>query len=145
MLHLTIRAIGAMALLYASQAAADPEPDLVLLQGTGTLTAHGTTKKADAILYGATKDTVAFQVPLGKDALGFKGTESEQPTATHYILKVSTVYEGHPGQTENTHIPATGTCEVSLSSDGNVVHSLKCAATTASGPVTLVFSGHRVK
>lgn len=126
-------------------AAEGAQPTLVFLKGKGTLTFRGSSAPAEVVLYGVADGTVVIQVPTTSGAVGFKGTEDMQPTANQYVLKVSSVYNGRVGATDNSRTPATGLCEINVSTDGEIVRSMKCNATTQFGPVSLVFKGHRVE
>jgi hypothetical protein len=133
-----------MVIIACTSAASSATPTVTLLKGSGTLTVRGHASPVDTVIYGASDGKVLFQVPTTSGAVGFSGTEDMQPTANQYILKVSSVYNGRFGASDNTRTIAEGLCELDISEDGNVVREMKCSATTSFGEIKLIFSGRRV-
>lgn len=81
-----------------------------------------------------------FNLTTPNGAIMLSGGADSQPDPTNYILEVDTIRAGRSdGQSEGFKVK--GRCMMSLSVDGDYVHSLTCAATGKTKAVTVEFVG----
>jgi hypothetical protein len=88
-----------------------------------------------------TNGSILLSVQSGRDVtIGFEADRDQQPKPEQYILNLTRMHTSIQGRTAAKVV--SGTCEISMSTDGQTWHRAVCRATDRSNMVTVMtFTG----
>jgi hypothetical protein len=138
-------AAGLAAALAAGSACAQPDAQMADVQmadihGAGTVTVAGQPTSVSVVSYTTlpSEHRLSFSVTTPAAMLTFSGSKDSQD-AGHYSVEIDTIISLGKGESKDE--ASTGKCDIDISSDGGVVHTIACKATTSTRELDLDFKG----
>jgi hypothetical protein len=128
----------------AAPLSAGPAPRLVIgAPGSCTMKVNGDSRPCTSglIYVQNAEGVILISVQSGRDVtIGFQVARDRQPKLEEYVAELSRMHTSISGRTAAKEV--TGTCEISMTADGQTWHRATCRATDRSGIVTeVVFTG----
>ena len=144
-MRIAIAGLLAGLVLAASASAQDAGVDVASFNGDCSLRVAGKTEACKGVIYTYVRSTdrTSFSAVVGDQVTTFAGGKDEQPKPTEYHLELDRLYTG--AHQDVVQDDATGRCDLTLSADGEVIHSLTCQATVKGEVVELRFAGNRIR